>query len=156
MVLLSEEVCYGPKETNPVNPSLPVAVLHQAVKELSRNRGRKCGFSVDRCGTTTAVGVHRRGAAVAALQVRSGCAFHVGSLKGSIFQDMDGGAPSLFGPSFDGGGRDLLRSFVRRIDAGLITYMTAIKIRAMMIRKKFVPPVALGRLGRSVHSLSLQ
>lgn len=85
----------------------------------------------------------------------SGCAFHW-QLKEFSFQDIDGGAPSLFGPSFDGGGSDLFKSFVRRIDDGLITYMTAIKIRAMMIRIKFVPPVTFGRLGRSVHSLSLQ
>lgn len=73
-----------------------------------------------------------------------------------FFQDTEGGAPSLLGPSFDGGGSALLRSFPRRREAGLITYITAIKINATIIRKKLIPPLTSGRLGRSVHSLSLQ
>lgn len=146
-VLLLEEVCcLWVKGNEPRQPVAPVAVLYHAHNCLKREG--KCGLSVDRCRTNT--GLLRR--------CMSGpiVLFMLAAERFFIFQDMDGGAPSLFGPSFDGGGRDLLRSFDRRNDAGLITYMTAIKIRAMMIRKKFVPPVALGRLGRSVHSLSLQ
>lgn len=41
----------------------------------------------------------------------------------------------------------MFRSFDRRMDEGLRTYITATKISAMTIRKKFAPPVTFGRLG---------
>lgn len=67
-----------------------------------------------------------------------------------------GGAPSLLGPSLDGGGSALFKSFRLRSEVGRIMYNITAKIINSIIMKKLSPTPWFGTLGKSMHSFSVQ